>query len=62
MNFFQCEEAVMQAQQSATAKYESERIEWLKHQQQLEMEVQELRAKLSQDRFLISLSLLNPVP
>ena len=41
----------MQAQQNATAKYESERIEWLKHQQKLEIEVQELRAKLSQDRF-----------
>ena len=49
--FVHNEEAVLQAQQSATVKYETERVQWLKYQQQLEAEVQELRSKLSQDRY-----------
>lgn len=43
-------EAVSQAQQSATDKYQQERVQWLKHQEKLEIELQELRSKLSQER------------
>jgi len=46
-------DAVLQAQQSATAKYEAERVQWLNHQQALELEVHELRSKLSQDRYFV---------
>lgn len=52
MDFFvlSFSEAVSQAQQSATDKYQQERVQWLKHQEKLEIELQELRSKLSQER------------
>ena len=44
-------EAVSQTRQSATSKYEAEHVQWLKHQTELEAELQKLRAKLNQDRY-----------
>jgi len=43
-------EAVTQTRQSATSKYEAEHVQWLKHQTELEAELQKLRAKLNHDR------------
>jgi len=43
-------EAVSQTRQSATSKYEAEHIQILRHQAELEAEVQKLRAKLTHDR------------
>jgi len=43
-------EAVSQTRQSATSKYEAEHVQWMKHQAELEAEVQKLRAKLYHDR------------
>jgi len=43
-------EAVSQTRQSATSKYEAEHVQWLKHQAELDAEVQKLRAKVNHDR------------
>lgn len=43
-------EAVSQASQNANEKYQQEKLQWLKHQEKLETQLQELRSKLSQER------------
>ena len=47
-------ESISQAHQNATEKYEIERVSWLKSQEKLQLELQELRNKLSQERYVLS--------
>jgi len=51
-------EAVSQTRQSATSKYEAEHMQWLKHQTELEAEVQKLRSKLNHDRYMLTRTFL----
>ena len=44
-------ESISQAHQNAAEKYEIERVSWLKSQEKLQSELQELRNKLSQERY-----------